>query len=167
MERELEDKIRTLLKEQVMDLLLEANPIDIPAVLVKQEAEALLQQTKANMAQSGHSSQMDLPISLFEDQAKRRVSLGLLIGEVIRQNDIELDQDLVRERVEQFAQSYEKPEEVIEYYYQQANKQQLNAVENVVLEDQVVDWVMEQVKIEDDETDFATLMEPKAPESVE
>ncbi|MET0104596.1 MAG: trigger factor [Sedimenticola sp.] len=160
MERELEDKIRNSLKDQAMEVLLEANPIDVPAVLVKQEAEALLQQMRANMAQQGHNSEMDIPVNLFEDQAKRRVTLGLVIGEVIKENNIELDADRVRERVEQFAQSYEKPQEVIDYYY--GNKQQLAAIENVVLEDQVVDWVLEQAKVEDAPAAFAELMAPEA-----
>ncbi|MES9964415.1 MAG: trigger factor [Candidatus Sedimenticola sp. 20ELBAFRAG] len=160
MERELEEKIRSSLKDQAMEVLLDANPVDIPAVMIKQESEALLQQTKANMAQQGHDSQLDLPVSLFEDQAKRRVSLGLVIGEVIKANKIELDGDRVREKVEQFAQSYEKPQEVIDYYY--SNKQQLASIENVVLEDQVVDWVLEQVKVEDAPAAFAELMAPQA-----
>ncbi|MES9957896.1 MAG: trigger factor [Sedimenticola sp.] len=160
MERELEDKIRNSLKDQAMEVLLEANPIDVPAVLVKQEAEALLQQMRANMAQQGHNSEMDIPVNLFEDQAKRRVTLGLVIGEVIKENNIELDADRVRERVEQFAQSYEKPQEVIDYYY--GNKQQLAAIENVVLEDQVVDWVLDQAKVEDSPAAFAELMAPEA-----
>ncbi|MES9958900.1 MAG: trigger factor [Sedimenticola sp.] len=160
MERELEDKIRNSLKDQAMEVLLEANPIDVPAVLVKQEAEALLQQMRANMAQQGHNSEMDIPVNLFEDQAKRRVTLGLVIGEVIKENNIELDADRVRERVEQFAQSYEKPQEVIDYYY--GNKQQLAAIENVVLEDQVVDWVLDQAKVEDAPAAFAELMAPEA-----
>ncbi|OOZ36164.1 trigger factor [Solemya velesiana gill symbiont] len=162
MERELEDKIRSSLKDQAMEVLLEANPIDVPAVLIKQEAEALMQQTRANMAQQGHNAQMDLPAALFEDQAKRRVILGLVIGEVIKANNIELDSDRVRERVEQFAQSYEKPQEVIDYYY--SNKQQLASIENVVLEDQVVEWVLEQAKVEDTPTAFAELMAPRANE---
>ncbi|MET0100225.1 MAG: trigger factor [Sedimenticola sp.] len=160
MERELEDKIRNSLKDQAMEVLLEANPIDVPAVLVKQEAEALLQQMRANMAQQGHNSEMDIPVNLFEDQAKRRVTLGLVIGEVIKEHNIELDADRVRERVEQFAQSYEKPQEVIDYYY--GNKQQLAAIENVVLEDQVVDWVLDQAKVEDAPAAFAELMAPEA-----
>ncbi|MET0092824.1 MAG: trigger factor [Sedimenticola sp.] len=160
MERELEDKIRNSLKDQAMEVLLEANPVDVPAVLVKQEAEALVQQMRANMAQQGHNSEMDLPVSLFEDQAKRRVTLGLVIGEVIKEHNIELDTDRVRERVEQFAQSYEKPQEVIDYYY--GNKQQLAAIENVVLEDQVVDWVLDQAKVEDAPAAFAELMAPEA-----
>ena len=159
MERELEDKIQGSVKQQAMDALIEANSFDVPAALIKQEARALQQQAKANVAQSGHNSQFELPTELFEDQAKRRVQLGLLISEIIKQNNMEVDQDRVRARIEQFAQSYEDPKEVVDYYYN--NKQQLAAVENVVLEDQVVDWIMSQVKVEDENTSFEDLMNPK------
>lgn len=163
MERELKEKIRSVLKEQAMDALLKVNRLEVPKVLVGEEAKAILEQTKSNMAQNGHASSIDLPVSLFEEQAQRRVTLGLIIGEVIRQHKIELDEERVRQKVEQFAQSYEEPQEVIDYYY--ANKQQLASVENVVLEDQVVDWVLDQAKVEQSETGFDELMNPVAPES--
>ena len=137
MERELQEKIRGVLKEQAMDLLLEVNEVTVPKALIGQEAAALQQQTKQNMAQNGQTSSIDLPLNLFEDQAKRRVALGLILGEVIRENKIELDNERVRTRVEQFAQSYEDPQEVIDYYLK--DKKQLAAIENVVLEEQVVD----------------------------
>ena len=156
MERELQEKIRGVLKEQAMDLLLEVNEVTVPKALIGQEAAALQQQTKQNMAQNGQTSSIDLPLNLFEDQAKRRVALGLILGEVIRENKIELDNERVRTRVEQFAQSYEDPQEVIDYYLK--DKKQLAAIENVVLEEQVVDWVMEQVKVEDKARNFDDLM---------
>ena len=161
MERELAEKVRGLLKEQAMDALLKVNPIEVPGALIKQEAEALRRQTKANLAQSGQGSGMELPVSLFEDQAKRRVALGLLIAEVIRANEISLDEDRVRAKVEEFAQSYEKPQEVIDYYY--GNKEQMAGVHNVVLEDQVVDWVLEQAQVEDKASGFEEVMNPQAP----
>jgi len=163
MARELQEKIRSVLKEQAMDALLKVNSLEVPNVLVKQEAKAILEQTKDNMAQSGQASNIELPVSLFEEQAQRRVTLGLIIGEVIKQHKIELDEDRVRQKVEQFAQSYEDPQEVIDYYY--ANKQQLASVENVVLEDQVVDWVLGQARVEQSETGFDELMNPAVPES--
>jgi len=163
MGRELEEKIRGMLKEQAMDALLKVNQLEVPKVLVKQEAETIMEQTKSNMTKSGQTSSIDLPVSLFEEQAQRRVTLGLIIGEVIKQHKIELDQDRVRQKVEQFAQSYENPQEVIDYYY--ANRQQLSSIENVVLEDQVVDWVLGQAKVEKSETGFDELMNPVAPES--
>jgi trigger factor len=163
MVREAEEKIRNQLKQQAMDALLEKNAIDIPQAMVQQEAQALLEQTKANMAQSGHSSDIELPMDLFEDQAKRRVSLGLLIAEVVKANDIQLDEERVRARVEEVAQGYEQPQEVIDYYY--SNQQQLAGMQNLVLEEQVVDWVLEQAQVEDKDTPFDDLMDPQEEQS--
>ena len=160
MERELQEKVHSVVKEQVMDLLLEANEVTVPKALINQEAAALQQQTKQNLAQNGQASSIDLPLNLFEDQAKRRVALGLIMGEVIRENKIELDNDRVRARVEQFAQSYEDPQEVIDYYFK--DKKQLASIENVVLEDQVVDWVIGQVKVEEKASGFEELMNDSA-----
>jgi trigger factor len=161
MERELEDKIRSDLKQQVMDALLEANKLEVPKVLVKQEAETLQRQARENMVQSDQTSSIDLPLDLFQEQAQRRVVLGLVIQEVIRQNDIQLDEEQVRERVERFARSYEDPQEVIDYYY--ADKKQLTPIENIVLEDQVVDWVLEKAPVEEVESDFDRMMNPYKP----
>ena len=167
MERELREKIRSVVKEQAMDLLLEAHEIEVPKVLVRQEAETLQRQTKDNLSQGGQKSSIELPLDLFEDQAKRRVALGLILGEVIRENKIELDKDRVRERIEQFAQSYEDPQEVIDYYMH--NKEQMASIENVVLEDQVVDWVLASANVEEKAGKFDELMSPKtgADESAE
>jgi trigger factor len=158
MERELEEKIRSDLKQQAMDALLEINNLELPKVLVKREAEGLQHQARENMAQGGQTSSIELPLDLFHEQAQRRVALGLIIGEIIRKNDIQLDETQVRKRVEQFAGSYESPQEVVDYYY--SNKNQLAQIENVVLEDQVVDWVLEKARVEEVESDFDQLMNP-------
>ncbi|OQX42014.1 MAG: trigger factor [Candidatus Sedimenticola endophacoides] len=161
MEHELEEKIQGQMKDQAMQILLEAHPIDIPKAMIEQEAKALQQQTRQNMVQSGYTTQADLPLHLFEGQAKNRITLGLVIGEVIKQNDLQLDEERVRAKVEQFAQSYEQPQEVIDYYYDDKNQQQLASVANVVMEDQVVDWVIGQVRVEEKQVSFAELMEPQ------
>lgn len=159
MERELEDKVGAMIKERAMDALLEVNAIDIPKSMVQQEAQALKEQTKQNMQQYGQESSIDLPLDLFEDQAKRRVSLGLIVAEVIKANEILLDEDKVKAKIESFAQSYEKPQEVIDYY--SSNQEQMAMVQNVVLEEQVVDWVMEQAQVEDVESGFEEITAPQ------
>jgi trigger factor len=164
MTRELQDKIRGLVKEQAMDVLLEVNPLEVPKALVQREARVLMEQTKNNLAQGGQGSNINLPVELFEDQAKKRVSLGLIIAEVLSTNNIELDEGRVREKIEQFAQSYEDPQQVIDYYYN--NREQLAGIQNLVLEEQVVDWVIDQVKVEDSETGFDAVMNP-APKEAE
>ncbi|MCG7897596.1 MAG: trigger factor [Candidatus Thiodiazotropha weberae] len=155
MTRELAQRIEARIKNQAMDLLTEQNPIDVPSAMVDQEIEALQNQTRQQMAQGAGS--FELPREMFEDQAKKRVTLGLLIGEIIKQNDIQVDNDRVKKRIEEFAASYEKPEEVVNYYY--SDEKQLATVQNVVMEDQVVDWVLEQVTITEEQTTFAELTE--------
>ncbi|MCP3669729.1 MAG: trigger factor [Gammaproteobacteria bacterium] len=159
MERELEDKIGSMIKQRAMDALIAANEIPVPQFMVKQEAEALKEQTKQNMEQYGQQSNMDLPLDLFEDQAKRRVALGLIVAEVIKVNEIILDEEKVKEKVEMFAKTYEKPQEVIDYYA--SNREQLAMVQNIVLEEQVADWVMEQAKVEDVESGFEEITAPQ------
>ncbi|MCU0970988.1 MAG: trigger factor [Gammaproteobacteria bacterium] len=156
MERELAQKLETMTKERVMGMLLERNPVDIPAALIRDEAERLRRQAKDDMARAGHSSSLELPVSLFEQQAKRRVSLGLLVGEVIRTRGVQLDQARVRGKIERFAESYEDPAEVVQWYY--GNRELLRSVENLVVEDQVVDILLGELKVEDDVTSFAAVM---------
>ena len=155
MQRELVQRIQARIKNQAMDLVYEQNKIDIPAALVDEEIEALRKQTRQQLGQGAGT--FELPREMFEDQAKKRVTLGLVIGEIVKQNDIQVDNDRVRSKIDEFAASYEKPEEVVNYYY--SNEQQLASVRNVVLEDQVVDWVLEQATVSDEQTTFAALTE--------
>ncbi|MCU7866066.1 MAG: trigger factor, partial [Candidatus Thiodiazotropha sp. (ex Lucinoma borealis)] len=155
MERELDQRIKSKIKSQAMDLIYQLNPIDLPNALIEEEIEALRKQTREQMGQGAGS--FELPREMFEEQAKRRVTLGLVIGEIIKQNDIQVDNDRVSKTIEEFAASYEQPEEVVKYYY--GNQQQLASVQNVVLEDQIVDWVMDQATVSDEQTTFAALTE--------
>ncbi len=154
MERELKQRVEAKLKQQAMDALLAAHPLDIPGALVAQEVHALREQTKKNMGDSGN---MELPASLLEEQAKRRVALGLILAEVVKANNIQVDQDRVNSTIEEMAASYENPKEVVEYY--KNDRQQRASVENQVLEDQVVDWVLEQAKVEDVPSTFKEVTE--------
>jgi trigger factor len=153
MQRELKQRIRSRLKNQAMDLLYNSNRIEVPGALVQEEIKALREQTRSQL-QSGAGS-IELPDNLFEDQARRRVTLGLVIGEVIKQHQIQLDRDRVRRTLEDFAASYEDADEVVKHYL--TNRNQMAAIENVVMEDQVVDWILEQVQVEDEPTSFAAL----------
>ncbi len=158
MERELDDKISAMVKERAMNALLEANDITIPMAMIKQEAKTLKDQTIQNMQQYGQKSAVDLPVDLFEDQAKRRVSLGLIVAEVIKANEIKLDAERVKDKIEKFAKTYDKPQEVIDFY--NSNNEQMSLVQNIVLEEQVADWVMEQVKVEDVKSSFEEITTP-------
>ncbi len=154
MQRELAQRVQAKIKSQAMDLIYEKNPIEVPKAMMDEEIKTLQKQMMERLGQQGAGS-LELPRDMFEEQAKRRVSLGLVIGEIIKQNGIKIDEDRVRKTIEDFASSYEQPEEVVKYYY--GNQEQLAAVQNVVLEDQVVDWVLEQTEVIDEPTSFADL----------
>ncbi len=159
MERELKQKMKSRTKERVMEALLEAHDIQVPSAMVQREAEALKQQTQQEMAQSGQQSAVELPASIFEPQAERRIKLGLIVGEIIRGNEIQVDQARVDEAIAEQAATFEEPQEIIDWY---ANNPQARAsVENVVMEDQAVDWILEQAKVEEENLSFDELVNPK------
>ncbi|MGB5338181.1 MAG: hypothetical protein WBO06_03710 [Gammaproteobacteria bacterium] len=125
------------------------NPLDVPRKLIESELEHLKAQQK--------DQEMVAPVQ--EASAERRVKLGVLISEIIKQNQINVDPDRVRDAVETVAASYEKPDEVVQWYY--GNQEALAGVQSAVLEEQVVEWIMENtdVEIQEKETVFADLVE--------
>ncbi len=157
MERELKLRINAKVKEQAMQALLDTNNLEVPAALVEEEAAELRKQAEREIAKNAaaDSPEQEVPLEAFMDSAKRRVSLGLIMGEVIKANNLEVDADRLKEKVEQVAADYEDPKKVVDWYY--SNKEQLSQLENVVLEEQVVDWVLGQVKVENEQTSFAGL----------
>lgn len=124
-------------KRQLLESLLRANPIDIPVVLVEQEATSLQADAMRNLGITDAAAAPSL--ESFRQTAERRVRLGLLIGALIREQELVVDREKVRERIEQLSGSYEKPDEIRKLYYQTAHL--LTQVENSVLEEQVVDWL--------------------------
>jgi len=156
MERDLRKLIRERIKEQVMDLLLEVNRIDLPDALVLEEIRALKQRILKNLG----GGNLELPDDLFRDRAQRRVALGLIIGEIVKTKGIEVDPKRVREAVEDVASTYENPQQAIDYFY--ADQERLAPVESLTLENQVVDWVLDQVTVEDEPTTFEALSTPVA-----
>ena len=154
MERELKQRIKARTKEAVMDVLVAENAVDIPAVLVSEEVRSLKEQMRQNLG----GGRMELPDNLFEDSARRRVALGLIIAEIVKKNGIVANAASVREAVEEMASTYEQPQELVDYYY--ADRKRLAPVESLVLEERVVDWVLGQVAVEDEATTFQQLTEP-------
>ncbi|MCP4043923.1 MAG: trigger factor, partial [Gammaproteobacteria bacterium] len=153
MKREMGDAIQARIKKEVLDGVLEANPVDLPQTMVKEEANQLLKHTKDNMVQRGvASSKLDLSVSLFEEQAQRRVALGLVMADVIKTNNIRVDSDKVRQRVEGIASSYQEPDQVVRWYY--GEKDRLADIESVVLEDQVVEWVLDKAEVSEEQVTF-------------
>ncbi|MEO5573702.1 MAG: trigger factor [Gammaproteobacteria bacterium] len=160
MERELDQAIKQKLKQQVMDALLVANPIDVPKALVDKEAELLLSQTRERLTAQGRKG-LDLPTqrAIYEPAARRRVALGLLMGDLIKTNGTKVDGAKVRELVNSIASTYEDPEEVLKWYY--GSPERLGQIESLVLEDQVVDVVLGQAQINVTTSTFEALMNPQ------
>ena len=147
MERELKHAVSSSLRKQVFEALLEKNPVEIPQSLVKAEVDRLVASAKE---QAGADSDIDR--GHFEEDARRRVALGLVVGDVVQKNQIQLDADRVREAVESIAASYENPDEVVKWYY--GNQEMLMGVQSMVMEEQVMDWVLERVRVEEIPTSF-------------
>ncbi|WP_272674931.1 trigger factor [Providencia sp. PROV122] len=155
MERELKNAVRNRIKAQVLDGLVNANEIEVPAAVVDGEIDVLRRQAAQRFG--GNEKQaMELPRELFEEQAKRRVVIGLLLGEVISANELKADEDRVKALIEEMASAYEDPAEVIEYYSK--NNELMNSVRNLALEEQAVEKVLEVAKVTEKETNFTELM---------
>lgn len=141
MKLELDQRKKAFEKDQVMQQLYEANNFDIPNSMVLDEIKALRSHTMKDMNIQDESN---LPDSMFEEEAKRRISLGLMIGEIATQNEIKLDREKVNEHLNVIASGYSKPEEVIQYY--RSNQQAMANIEILVMEQQVVEFVLDQAK---------------------
>lgn len=164
MERELRQAIKTKVKNQVMDGLLAANPIEVPKALLENEVNRL--RVQAVQQFGGNIKPEQLPVELFEEQAKRRVVLGLIVAEVVKQFELKPDDAKVREMIEEMASAYQEPEQVIAWYYK--NDQQLNEVRSVVLEEQVVDTVLQKATVTDKSVSYEDAVKPaQAPADAE
>ena len=149
MQRELKQLITANMKDQVFSRLLEQNPLEVPRTLIDSEVAAL----------QGQAQNQGLDTSTLEASAERRVKLGVLLSEIVKQNQIQVDPDRVRQNIETIAASYENPDEVVQYYY--GNQEMLTGVQTAVIEEQAVEWIMENsgVTVEDKPSSFDELVE--------
>jgi trigger factor len=151
MQRELASAIKAKVKQQVMDAIVSANESqEVPRALIDQEIGNMRKQMFQQFGGAG-AENMDLesmlPAEMFQDQAERRVKLGLLLNEYISSVELKADADKVREAIEEIASTYQDPDEVVQWYY--SNEEQLSGVESMVLEDQAVQQLLEQATITD------------------
>lgn len=153
MQQEFESRARAEVKRQLLDHLVQMNPISVPGVLVDNEA-ASLQADAARTLGAGARDQLP-PVSAYRDTAERRVRLGLVIGAVIREQDIKVDQKRVNARIDELSSAYDNPEEVRNLYLQTA--QLMTQVENSVMEEQVIEWLTTQAAITPVATSFRSL----------
>ena len=156
MERELAQAVSARNKQAVMDKLLELNKIDVPAALVDNEAQNLKQQMMQQMQVPQGKSMPELDATLFKGEAERRVTLGMLVAEIIQSNELNADEAKVKAKVQEVAATYEHPEEVINWYM--ADKSRLSQIENLLLEDEVVDWVFGKADVSESKSSFDEVM---------
>ena len=157
LEREVAGRVKARNKEAVMDALVAATEMDVPQVMVDQDAERLAEQTRADMGQRGMDvSSMPFPKELFVTKAERRVRLGLILSQLVSENSLQATSDQVKAQIEDFAQSYEDPKEVLKYYYSDRNR--LGEIEALVLEENVVNYVLGKAKVTTKSVAFDELM---------
>lgn len=165
MGRELAAAIGAKTKSRLFKALADLHEVEMPKALVANEIAGLKQQM---LGQFGGGQQFDasiFPDELFSGEAEKRVTLGLLIAEITKAAELEVDADKVRARIEEMAATYEQPEQVLQYYY--SNEQALNSVQSAVLEDQVVDHLMTTVQLSDEALSYEDALKPEPQEEPE
>jgi trigger factor len=165
MEKELKAAIATKVKNQVLDGLAETNDVLVPQALIDSEIDRMRREA---VQQFGGQQQIDpsiLPAEMFQDQASKRVVLGLLVNAIVEEKSLSADADLVKEKITEMASSYEEPEQVINYYY--SNEEQLNQIQNLVLEEQVIDTVIAEAVVTTEAMGYEEAIKPVQPPEVE
>ena len=158
MERELAQGLKNKLKTAVLDVLFENINVTLPNALIDQEIQTLMKPYADRASKAKLKLEdLNLPRDMFENQARRRVALGLILGEIIKKHEMKVDAERVRAVIDDMAKSYEKPEDVVNWYY--ADQSRLNDVNQMVLEDQAVDWVIERAKVTDINLAFEEVMD--------
>jgi trigger factor len=157
LEREVKKRLLAKVKEQVMEALLKVNPIEVPKALVAMESEQMAETAKRDMESRGMGIK-NIPVeaSWFTEQATRRVKLGLLLAELVKAKDLHVKPDQVRAIVDEFAETFEDPKEVVRWYYSQP--QRLAEAEALALENNVVNWVLANAKVNESPIAFDALM---------
>ena len=155
--REVSNRLKSRTKESVMDALLKVAEFELPKSLVEQDTQRLREMAQADLQQRGIKTEgMPLPDDLFKAQAERRVRLGVAVNEIVNQNKLSATPDQVKAHIEEFSRSYEDPASVMAWYF--SDRKRLSEVEAVVLEDNVVNWVLSQVSLKDKPMSFDELM---------
>jgi trigger factor len=157
LEREVGARVKARNKEAVMDALVKSTEMDVPKALIDQDSERLAEMTRQDMAQRGMDvKNLPFPPDLFAAKAERRVRLGLILGELVNANNLQATQEQVKGQIEDFAQSYEDPKEVLKYYY--SDRRRLAEIEALVLEENVVNYVLSKAKTSTKDVAFDELM---------
>jgi trigger factor len=157
LEREVSKRLRARIKEQVMNALVETNPIDVPQALVAAEAQQMAENAKRDLESRGAQMQ-NIPVdaSWFTDQATKRVRLGLIVAELVKEKDLHVKPEQVRAVVDDFAATFEDPREVVRWYYSQP--QHMAEAEALAMENNVVEWVLANAQVTETAIPFDELM---------
>ena len=158
MQRELNNAIRSNVKNRIMDQLYKLNKVEVPEALVANE---IIQLKKQMIQQFGGGQEFDLnmlPDDMFKDKAKRRASLGVIVSEIVKAEALTPNEDQVRTRIDEIASTYEQPSEVVDYYY--SKPELLSSVEAVVLEDQVTELVLSKGKVKEEKLSYEDAVKP-------
>ncbi len=157
LENELKKRTKARIKEQAMQALLDANPLEVPKTLIEQESGSMADAARQDLANRGVDiKNMPVDAAWFTTQAERRVKLGLIIAEVVQAHGLHAKPEQVRALIDDQAQSYEQPEEVVRWYYSQP--QRLAQIEALAIEENVVDWVVANAQTTDKPASFDELM---------
>jgi trigger factor len=157
LEREVKKRLESRVKDQVMNGLIAASELDLPRALIEADVQRLIEMTRNDMRERGMKVEdMPFPPDLFQAQAERRVRLGLIISELVKTHQLGAKPEQVKAHIEDFAQSYENPAEVVRWYF--ADRTRLGDVEALVLEQNVVNYVLKEAKVKDTPVDFDELM---------
>jgi trigger factor len=158
LKREVQNRLKSRVKNQVMDALLKAHPIEVPRALVEREIDQLMQSAREDMEARSGRKMKDFPMQRewFAEKARRRVGLGLVLAEIVKVHELAARPEQVKAFIEEAAQSYERPEEVVRWHY--AQPQRLAEVEGAVLEDNVVDWALSRARVVDRPVAFDEIM---------
>jgi trigger factor len=161
LEREVGGRTKAKTKDSVMEALIKSAELDVPKALIDEDVERLVELTRKDMQQRGMDvKSMPFPPELFTAQAERRVRLGLILAEVVKSNSLQATADQVKAQVEDFAKSYEDPQQVMQYYFSDRNR--LAEVEALVLEENVVNYVLGKSKVTEKSVAFDELMSNNA-----
>lgn len=157
-EREVKVRSQGRTKTSVMDSLVEAAKFDVPKALVDNDVQGRIAQAREELKQRGvpNADSMPMPAEVFAAESERRVRLGLLVSELVKQAQLQAKPEQVRARIEEFAQNYEQPAQVVSYYL--SDRQRRAEIEAIVLEDNVVAYVLEKAKVTDEKVPFDQLM---------
>lgn len=167
LEREVKFRVQARNKQAVLDALLTKADLDLPNASIQNEIARLEQGAREELRQRGIKDvdQSPIPAEIFRPQAERRVRLGLVVAELVRANQLQAKPEQLRAHIEELAASYEKPEEVVQWYYSDRNR--LADAEAVVIENNVTDFVLQQAKAVDKTIGFEELMNPQAAQTAE